>query len=300
MTGNAGKTSVVVVLFFFCCGGNNLKIEKILNNNTAVTISENGCEMIVMGRGIAFNHKIGDLLDVNKIDKTFTLSDRDLSSKFQKLLSDIPMEHMLLSERIINYAKMKLGKKLNDSIYITLPDHISGAIQRYQEGFELKNPLLWDVKRFYQEEFEVGQKSIKVVEEETGVRLLEDEAAFIALHFVNAEQNGEIKETFDMTRIMQEITDIVRRFFVIEFDENSLNYYRFITHLKFFAQRILHDEHYDDDNEELLEAIKVKHNKAFQCVKKIKLFITEKYLYELSDEEMLYLTIHIARITKEF
>lgn len=277
-----------------------MKIEKILNNNTAVTTNENGCETIVMGRGIAFNHKVGDLLDPERIDKTFTLSDRDLSSKFQALLSGIPMNHILLSERIINYAKLKLGKKLNDSIYITLPDHISGAIQRYNEGIVLKNPLLWDIKRFYKDEFEIGQKSIKVVEEETGVRLLEDEAAFIAIHFVNAERNGEIQETYDMTRIMQEISDIVRRFLVIEFDENSLNYYRFITHLKFFAQRILNNVHYDDDSEELLKAVSKKHNKAFQCVKKIKLFIIEKYNYDLGDEEMLYLTVHLARITKDF
>lgn len=277
-----------------------MKIEKVLNNNAAVTLDENGCEIIVMGRGIAFHLKSGDLLDTDKIDKTFTLSDQDLSSKFQKLLSDIPMEHVLLSERIINYAKMKLGKKLNDSIYITLPDHISGAIERYQNGYILKNPLLWDIERFYKDEFEIGKKAIKVVEEETNIRLREDEAAFIALHFVNAQSDGQMQETYDMTCIMQEISDIVRRFFIIEFDETSLNYYRFITHLKFFAQRVLRNEHYTDDISELLVSLKKKHERAFLCVNKIRHFINEKYSYELSDEEMLYLTVHIARITKDY
>jgi Transcriptional antiterminator len=86
---------------------------------------------------------------------------------------------------------------------------------------------------------------------------------------------------------------------MIEFDEDSLYYYRFITHLKFFAQRLLNNTHYDDDNKDLLEVIKYKHKKPFQCVEKIKFFIAEKYQYDLSDEEMLYLAVHIARIVKK-
>ena len=65
---------------------------------------------------------------------------------------------------------------------MTLPDHISGAIQRYKEGTILRNPLLWDIKQFYKDEYEAGLKANKIVEEETGVHFLEDEAAFIALH----------------------------------------------------------------------------------------------------------------------
>lgn len=275
-----------------------MKIEKILNNNAVVTLNDKGKETIVMGRGIAFKRRVGDILDPDQIDKTFTLSDKNISSKFQELLSDIPMEHVLLSERIINYAKIKLGKKFNDSIYLTLPDHISAAIQRYKENIVIKNPLVWDIKRFYKDEFEVGLKANQVVEEETGVKFLEDEAAFIAMHFVNALLNEEISNVYEITRIMQEVSDIVRHYFLIEFDESSLYYYRFITHLKFFAQRVLNNFHYDDDCKDLLQVIKFKYKKSYQCVEKIKLFIKEKYKYELKDEEMLYLTVHISRIVK--
>jgi len=300
VTDNAGKTIILLYIGFAFLYKKviGMKIIKILNNNVAVTINDKGHETIVMGNGIVFKRKVGDELDPAKVDKTFTLLDKNVSSKFQELLTDIPMEHILLVEQIINYAKIKLGKKLNDNIYVTLPDHISGAIQRYREGSILKNPLLWDVRRFYKDEFEVGLKANQVVEKETGVRFLEDEAAFIALHFINAEINGEISSTYELIRIMQEIADIVRNYFSIVFDENSLYYYRFITHLKFFAQRILNNTHYDDDNEELLDAIKVKHKKAFQCVQKVRAFVLKKYKYDLSNEEMLYLTVHIARITK--
>lgn len=276
-----------------------MRIEKILNNNAVVTLNEQGTEIVVMGKGIAFKRRVGDDLTPGDIDKVFTLSDQKISSRFQELLAAIPMEHMLLSERIINYAKIKLGKKLSDNIYVTLPDHISGAIERYKENVIVKNPLLWDIKRFYKDEFEVGLKANQVVEEETGIRFLEDEAAFIAIHFVNALLNEDIAHVYEITQIMQEVSDIVRRYFMIEFDESSLYYYRFITHLKFFAQRLLNGNHYSDDCDDLLEVIKYKHQKPFQCVQKIKLFLIDKYHYELSDEEMLYLTVHIARIVKD-
>lgn len=277
-----------------------MKIEKILNNNVVVTLNDQGKELIAMGRGLAFKRKIGDELQPERIEKTFTLSDESISSKFQELLSAIPMNHVLLSERIINYAKIKLGKKLSDTIYVTLPDHISGAIQRYQQNIVMKNPLLWDIKRFYRDEFAVGLKANKIVEEETGVRFLEDEAAFIALHFANAQLDGgeDISNTYRITTVMQEVSEIVKNFFNLEFDENSLAYYRFITHLKFFAQRLLNGTHYNDDVQDLLAVVELKHKKALECVKEIKKFVADQYGYEMYDEETLYLTVHIARIVK--
>ncbi|MCB6365258.1 PRD domain-containing protein [Intestinibacillus massiliensis] len=276
-----------------------MKIEKVLNNNVAVTRNEQGREVIVMGRGLAFKGKPGDGIDPEKIEKTFIITDEGVADKFQQLLANIPMAHMLMSERIINYAKIKLGKRLNDSIYVTLPDHISTAIYRYKEGILLKNPLMWDIRRFYRDEYEVGRKANQIVLEETGVEFLEDEAAFIAMHFVNAQLGEQMSNVYDITYIMQEVCNIVKNNFQMEFDEDSLDYYRFITHLKFFAQRLRSGTHYEDDDTELLEVIRYKHRDAYECTEKIKGFVQEKYKYELGSEEMLYLTVHIARLTRK-
>jgi beta-glucoside operon transcriptional antiterminator len=274
-------------------------ILKILNNNVVVTLNEKGKEIVAMGCGIAFHRKVGDQVDAKSVEKVFTLADRSVSSKFQEMLADIPMAHMLLSERVIDYAKIRLGKKLNDSIYVTLPDHISTAIARYKEGIVLKNPLLWDIKRFYRDEFDVGLKANQIVLEETGVRFAEDEAAFITLHIVNSQLNEQMENVYDITQIMQEICNIVKSSFAIEFDETSLNYYRFINHVKFFAQRLLNGVRYEDEDNDLLDVIKFKHKKAFDCALRIKQMILEKYHYDFGSEELLYLTVHIARITKK-
>jgi len=39
---------------------------------------------------------------------------------FADLLAEIPMEYVMASEKIINFAKIKLGKKLNEIIYVNV------------------------------------------------------------------------------------------------------------------------------------------------------------------------------------
>ena len=130
------------------------------------------------------------------------------------------------------------------------------------------------------------------------VELPEDEIGFITLHIVNAEMDNEnLKQTMEVTKLMQEISNIVSYYFSVEFYTESVYYYRFITHLKFFAQRLLTDKEYEDDQDnELFNTIRQKYRTSYKCVEKIAEFISRKYEKELSDEEKLYLTIHIERV----
>lgn len=277
-----------------------MHIHKILNNNVVVILNEKGREQIVMGRGIAFKKKIGDEIVKESIDKVFSLSNPDANNRFQELISDIPLEYLELVENIITYAKTHLGKKLDESIYIALVDHIYMSVSRFLQGIEVKNALLWDIKRFYKDEYCIGSKAIDMLEEELNVRLADDEAGFIALHFVNAqmeEDEQEVQRIYEITKVMQEVTNIVRYYFNITFDEESVYYYRFISHLKFFAQRLCSAKTYEDGNDdELLDIIKLKYKSAYECVGTIGTFIEKKYNYILSQEEQLYLTIHIERV----
>ncbi|WP_413376731.1 BglG family transcription antiterminator LicT [Alkalihalobacillus sp. 1P02AB] len=275
-----------------------MKILKILNNNVIVSLKDRQ-EVIIMGLGIAFDKRIGDEISEKKIDKIFTLENKDITQKFKTLISEIPMEYMEISERIISNAKLQLGKKLNDSIYISLTDHIHFAIKRYNNHIPIKNGLLYETKHFYKEEFEIGLEALDMICEQFNVILPEDEAAFMALHLVNAQLNENMSNTVDMTKVIQDILTIVKYHFKMNFDESSLNYYRFITHLKFFAHRLVKGNHFKDNHrDDLLNVIKTKYSYAYKCSEKVKKFIEKQFNYELTDEEMLYLTIHIERVEK--
>lgn len=275
-----------------------MQIYKILNNNVAVVLDEQAQEKIVMGRGICFKKKAGDEIAPEAVDKTFFLSASEANSKFQVLIQDIPLEHIAIGEEIITEARLRLGKKLNDMIYISLIDHVHTSIVRCLDGITVKNVLLWDIRRFYKDEFQIGLWALEQIKEKCKVELPVDEAGFIALHLANAQMDeGVMHNMYEITRIMQEVVNIVKYNFHVEFNEDDVYYYRFITHLKFFAKRLIEKKTYEDeDNDDLLDVIKNKYQNAYHCVEKISRFVTKKYEYELSKEEQLYLTIHIERV----
>lgn len=277
-----------------------MKIDKIINNNLIRTFDNNGKEVLVMGCGLGFQKKIGEAIDQSKIEKIYAIENKKDSNKLMTLLSEIPLEYIQVSNEIISYAKYSLGKKLNDNIYISLTDHISFAIERYKKGLNFKNALLWEIKRFYNHEFLIGKEALAIIKKRLNVELPEDEAASIALHIVNAQLNSrDMNDTLDITKMIQNILNIVKFHFNIELDEYSLHYERFITHLKFFAQRMLSGKVMKSDDANFCEMIKFQYKDAYLCAEKVKKYILKEFNHELSDEEMMYLTVHIKRIIKE-
>lgn len=274
-----------------------MQIQKVLNNNVVIALDENGEETVLMGRGLAFGRRAGEDAPADRVEKRFTLHAGQLSDRFQQLLTSIPLAHFLLAERIIDRAKRTLGAALSDSIYVTLPDHISAAIEREKQGIELSNPLLWDIRQFYPEEYKAGCDAVEQIRAETGIAFAEDEAGFIAMHFVNAACGGELPEVYDMTRLMQRVFGLVRERCGVEPDRDSVDFYRFVAHLKFFARRIAAGQGYGDRDADLLPAVQGKYPAAFACAQAVCDAVREEYGFDAGKSELLCLTLHIARVT---
>ncbi|WP_078431401.1 BglG family transcription antiterminator LicT [Metabacillus halosaccharovorans] len=273
-----------------------MKIEKVYNNNVVSAYNEENTELVIMGKGLAFQKKPGDEIEEEKIEKVFTLKNNDISERFKSLLYEVSLELMEVAEEIIKLAKRKLGRELNDSIYISLTDHINFAIERNKKGLDIKNALLWEIKKLYKDEFSIGLEALCLIKEKLEVTLPEDEAGFIAMHIVNAELNEEMPNIVNITKTMQDILKIVKYHFGLEFNEESLNFFRFVTHLKFFAQRLYSQTYMESDDDFLFEAVKNKHKDAFECTEKINNYVKRQFDYELTNDEKLYLTVHIERV----
>ncbi len=248
-----------------------MQIAKVLNNNVVVVLDEHRREQVVMGRGLAFQKRPGDVLDDSKIEKVFALQSDELVGRLGELLSQIPLEVMTTCDRIIDLARGRLGK-LQESLYITLTDHCHFAIERQKKGIALRNVLLWEIKRLYPKEFALGQEARAIIAKRLGVELAEDEAGFIALHLVTAQLN---------------------------YDEESLSYQRFVTHLKFFAQRMLTRTVVEDDDISLHSAVKDNYAKAWKCAETVATHLQKQYQRSLTTEEIMFLAIHIERVRKE-
>ena len=274
-----------------------MKIKKVVNNNIVISDDSSDKEVVVMGRGIGFQKKIGEDIDESMIEKVYIDSDELSVSKLTQLLSEIPLEHIQVANEIISFAKVSLGQKLSDKIYLTLSDHINYAIERVNEGIPIKNELLWEIKRFYNHHYLIGREALSMIQNKLGVTLPEDEAGFIALHIVNAELDmDKVSQIAEMTEVIQNILNIIKYHFNIELDEYSLNYERLITHLKFFAQRLFTDVSLDEEDDSFIFMLKEKYKEEYECTLKVRDYILKEYGRDLQENELIYLTIHIRRV----
>ena len=275
----------------------NIIIEKVINNNIISAYEKSGAEVIVMGRGIGFKKKQGEVVPADQISKIFRIKSRTLTEQFKELLANMPLERVRISDEIISHEKDHLKLKLNQSIYVTLTDHINFAIERVSQGIEPQNALLWEIKRFYPQEFQLGIYALELIQDRLGILLPEDEAGFIALHFVNAEYGTDIRDAVKFPDQMQAIVDIVERDLGILLDESSLHYERFMTHIKFLIQRIYRKELLSSEDRELSLMMRRKYPREYQCSVKVAEYIMQATGSRLSEEEIMYLSVHIRRVS---
>lgn len=276
-----------------------MKIEKVFNNNVVQILGINNEEIIVMGKGLGFQKKPGDEVNQDLIEKRFILqnTDTDMVGELSRVYVDLDSEEIDLVLEIIHQGQEKLGQTFDISLYIALADHLHYTIQRTREGLTLQNPLAWEVRKFYPEEFQLGKDTIELVKEKMTLQLADDEAASIALHFINAQKDGGLLEKNRLiSKIVSDILEIVRLHFGEVRDEESISYNRFITHVQYFAQRVANGLVQGKNDAFLYEQVKENYPHAFACTEKIKSYVESAYNFAMSRDEQIYLTIHIQRL----
>ncbi|WP_336147977.1 BglG family transcription antiterminator, partial [Klebsiella pneumoniae] len=224
------------------------------------------------------------------------LAEGSVSDRFKVLLNEVPVEIIQLTDDIVTLARNSLGYPLSDTLYVSLADHLNFALKRYSEGLEIQNPLEWEVRHLYRKEYLVGRQALALIASRTGQLLPDAEACSITLHIVNASMNVPNGQVMEMTRLIFQIQNIVKYWFAISIDEQSLNYQRFVTHLKFFAQRVMAGEILNNDDAELFAQMPKRYEKTLECVQAISEFVAKNYNHSMSSSEKLYLTVHIGNV----
>ena len=306
MTGRAGKTIFVAcisyaikLVFFTFRGRRNMMYEvlKVINNNIVSAKNAEGEEIILRGLGIGFQKKPRDKVEESQIEKIYKIANPNTRNKLQELLSDIPLEYLNTCTEVIEHAKASLKRQLNENIYLTLTDHISFAIERLEKGQCYKNALLMETKRFYPAEYEIGIEALDIIKEKLAVELPIDEAGFIALHIVNAELDTQMSDMMHITELIQNVLNIIKDYYKIDFDEESLYYDRLVTHLKFFGQRLFNNEGPRNEDLIFLDMVKRQYPNDYRCAELIRQYIEATYKKSVGEEEMAFLTVHMKRIT---
>ena len=274
-----------------------MKVVRVFNNNAVLVENEANEEMVLIGKGIAFAKKTGDLINEELIQKKFVFENSQLNEKLAKLFNEVTVKYIELTLDIVEMAGKELNTKFNSNIYIALADHIAYAVERCSNNETIKNALLWEIKKFYPNEFAAAMKALEMIRYETNIEMTEDEAGFIALHFVNGQSEGELMaQTVAVTKIVEDILHIVEYHFHFKIDETSLNYIRFVTHIQYFARRLFAKEVIDDGDDILFEQIKNRYQDSYNCSLKVKKYIGSNYNIDISNDELVYFILHINRV----
>jgi len=272
-----------------------IKVKKSLNNSMLL-VDHDQREMILFGKGIGFGTKPGTIIDLAEVEQVFIPLDNLKSRHFLSLTDTVPAAFFDATHDIIAMAQQHYVEKLNSLLFFTLAEHLYFAVERCKNGSNFANKLSWEVKRYYQREYELGVLAKNSVSQRFNVELPEDEAVNIAFHLINASGDSENSDAHLQVQLVNRIAEIVRYKLNKNIDINSINYIRFITHLRYFAERIISKKiaakNSDDFYHELLKFYPAAMNVSWA----IRDYIAEKYQTILPKDELTWLTIHISRL----
>ena len=159
-----------------------MKAIRVFNNNAVSAVMLDGRVAIVLGKGIGFHKRPGDPVEERCIEKVYYVQD-EMQTKFLQMLQNAEPSVMRAAEQILAMAE-NAGFSMSNQATISLIDHIGFAIERQKKNIDLPNLLLNETQLLYQKEYDLGRRSLKIIQDCCGVTLPEDEAGYIALHLV--------------------------------------------------------------------------------------------------------------------
>lgn len=272
-----------------------MKAVKVFNNNVIATVMEDGREAVIVGSGIGFNKRPGNLVDESKAEKIYYVQNR-LQTRFLQLLENTTSEALQAAEDILDYA-VKQGMALNNQVIVSLTDHISFALERMEQGVLLPNLMLSEIKMLYPREFAAGKWAIRHIRELCAIQLPEDEAGYIALQLANASMDENV--AYDILKFVKGATDVIKETYGLTLEGEQLETMRLTTHLKFLAQRILKQGQWqDEDMEDIYDLLLGRHPKNRECIERLTVYTESTFHYRLNRQEIIYLLVHLTKIIK--
>lgn len=272
-----------------------IKIKKSLNNSMLL-VSDEQREMILFGKGLGFDAKPGEQIDMAQVEKVY-LPLSDLKSRhFLSLTDTIPAVFFDICHDILKIARGVFGGELNSVLLFTLAEHLHFAVERSRGGALILNKLSWEVKRYYPQEYQVGLQAMLMVNSRFNVVLPEHEAVNIAFHLINAKDKNDSSSAHEQVQLVDNLASIVHYKLGKNIDTHSVNYMRFITHLRYFAERILADNLVFSDTEDFYDELMRHRPDAMKVALGIDEYVKDKYHISLPKDELTWLSIHISRL----
>lgn len=265
---------------------------KALNNNM-VLVKDKGVEKILLSKGIGFNKKFGDIIveDI-EVDKIFSIENEQNQQNLKEVYSRVDGEFVAICEEAIADICEELGEELNESIHIGLIDHLALAMKRLKSNEEISNPFIVEIETLYNVEFEMAKKIIKKIQRKYRVKFPKGEIGFITLHIHSARNGRKLSNTLKYSYLANKIVGHIENSFNAKIDKKSLDYARFLSHIRFTIERILTDKLLKND---LINVIKQSYPESYKIAEETAEIIEMTLDKNVIEDEIAYIAMHIER-----
>lgn len=282
-----------------------MRISRIYNNNVVLTVDHHGKESVMIGRGIAFGKRKGQLVDPAAVEQTFVPEQGMSGERLSMTLSEIPAEILSIATLLESKVRAEGALELSNSFILPLADHLHYAVVRARDGVRVEYPLAPEVTVLYPREVEYGRTVLQMVRERLQVELDPNEAIPLALHLVNAQfATADMSQAFRMTEVFAQVFEIIEASYERKINPDSMSAARFVTHLRYlFVRASRASANHTEDDEvsqpSLLAALRADVPRAYACAQKVLLVLQMQLKQSLTRDELTYLTIHIARLARD-
>lgn len=277
-----------------------MEILRVFNNNVVLARDDAGGEVILTGRGLGFQATAGQAVDVALVARVFRPDGGRDPDHLAQLLAGIPPECVQLTASAMAAAGLDASASASPTLLIALADHVSFAVRRTDLGMDITYPLLAEVKHLYADEYAAGVRLLGAVNARLAEPLPEGEAVAMALHLVNAGfSTGDLSYTYTMTGVIQQMVTVIEETYGLQLDHGSVSVGRFITHLRYLFVRIHQHRQLDEAHSTIGDAIRAAHAEALGCAERLASILELRLGAALTDDEVAYLTLHVARVVME-
>lgn len=269
---------------------------KVLNNNVVISVDESGQERVLMGRGLGFQLKPTDQVDPAKVEKTFILDSAADAAHARQLLTDVPYAIVEAVTRAIDEAERHLGRNLGRRIPLAVIDHIQYVLERLDEGIRIPTTSMPELRVLHPQEFAAATRMADSISGSLGRELPDEEQVFLTMHLLNAtrdEPNGTAALLF---RRVQHVVTTVETGLGVRLDVESPDYARFVLHVQFLLQRLVSKSMLRSTDTSFFEFAKHSYPRSYAIAQEVKAYVTAATGSELTDEELLYLIVHVERL----
>src|SRR5699024_12086017 len=158
-------------------------------------------------------------------------------------------------------------------------------------------PICAEVEQLYPEDYQRSVRLLEVINSEIDTQLPESEAIAVALHLVNAGfASGDLSQTYRMTGLIQQLIAIIGEFFGKELDTNEVTVARFITHLRYLFVRMQQNNQLFAEHSAIGRAIVEAYPRASECAQVLANIIEMRMDEPVTEDEVSYLALHVARL----